>query len=111
MVASKPKIVKALSTLMALVLTFMFVLAPIEVNAQTTRAALCSTCNNGEMVRKPDEVGDYNFVTYQPCEHGYKGKTDSVYIRPRTIKYVCNNCGETTWRVIQEYSYICYGLI
>ena len=104
----KIRIGKAVSALMALILTFMFILTPVEAGTQTARGALCNECNYGEVVRKVTKYGDWN--TFRPdCTHGYTKGYDVVRHRLNKVSYLCNYCGRGTWDEELESTVTCYG--
>lgn len=108
MEARKTRIGKMVSTLMALVLTFMFVLTPIETNAQTTRGALCTNCGIDQLVPHTT-YSPWSNPAKNPCVHRYNYGMDWTYVRTKTITYKCPNCGEATVNRFTEYKTECHG--
>lgn len=110
MVARKLKVGKVVSALMAMVLTFMFVLNPISVNAQTTRGALCQNCNNGQMVLRGTSYGEWHSSGEQlPCIHGYVYGVDKIRTRSVIKTYSCNFCDVGFDQITEERMRECHG--
>lgn len=110
MEARKNRVGKVVTTMMALVLTFMFVLTPVEALAQTTRGDLCTTCNYGEMVKQPTKYTNWGTSTDKyPCFHGFKQGYDLIRMRYRIEGYKCNNCGEKIETWYTERERLCHG--
>lgn len=99
---------KAVSILMVLILTFMFVLMPIEVNAQTARGSLCTYCGMAELIPHTT-YGAWNKYDSTPCVHGYRYGSDVKCSRKNVIIYRCPKCGEADSTQSTEYKTECQG--
>lgn len=110
MVTRKLRTGKVVSTLMVLVLTFMFVVTPVKVSAQTTRAALCNDCNNGQMVIREQWYSKWSSPpAMNPCVHGHRQGDDWLYTRTKYIKYKCTYCGVQFTNTFEEIKRECHG--
>lgn len=109
------KNMKKISMLAVLVLTLtMFVSSTQIVSAQRLdsaiqlRGALCSNCNDGEMVTTYGSWGPWVVMREVKCSHYYYG-TDLIYARNRTVTTRCNNCGMGSSSQQTETKTECHG--
>lgn len=101
---------KAVSILMVLILTFMFVWMPTDVNAQTAtaRGSLCTNCGIDQLVPHTT-YGPWYIYASTPCVHGYRYGNDLKCSRLKSILYKCPNCGEADSTQSTEYKTECQG--